>query len=407
MNLNIIGKRLSINNGKILSRKWLIGILVSLAAVGLFLYSSWSQEQQKGIVAVKTVPVRIQDLSFNILTTGTLEAVKEQDFYAKAATTVKEIKKEAGEKVSVGEPILLLDNTQALIDLGQAESNLALKQAELRQAASDKKLWDSKLEDAKKNLQRSQMLYEAGAASLQEVETAELQVADAENRSISVDLKSLVTQVNKGDITVQAARETLKATVITSPFNGTILKLGVKESQPVSSGTFLLSVGDLNNLEAISSINEYDALKLKMGQQAQIYSEGMREKTYAGHISQIAPVAEMEQTSMGTENKVGIRVALDEKVEELKPGFSINIKILIDKRENALIIPLEAITKRNDKDVVLVYSDGVAELREIEKGLANELYQEVLAGLSQGDRVITTSLDKLNDGTKVKVDDND
>ncbi|MBZ4653179.1 MAG: family efflux transporter, subunit [Peptococcaceae bacterium] len=386
-------------------KKWLVAGIILFLILGLVSYKVWSGQSNKSVIIVKTAQVKKQDLEANIYTTGTLQPAQQKEYYAKAATTVKEILKEPGTKVTQGEPIIILDDSQALLDLGQAESTLALQESEYRKGLSNKLFLEKKLEDAQKNLQRQEQLYELGAVALKEMEGYRLEVASLENQLAAIDLKALEAQVNKAKLALQGAREVAASTVITSPFDGTVLKIGVKENQPVTPGMFIASIGDVHTLEVNCSVNEYDALKLKIGQKAQISSEGLREKKFSGEITQVAPQAEVEQTPTGSENRVKVKLTLTEKVEELKPGYSVNVKILTDKKADALIVPIEALLQRDGKDVVFVYQDGLAVLREVKKGLSTELYQEITEGLAQGELVIITSQEKLKDNTRVKTND--
>jgi HlyD family secretion protein len=389
-----------------LSGKWKVLGVILLMILVFIMYKTVDAKLNKAIVPVRTIAVKEQELTARVYTTGTLEATNLKEYYARGTTSVSEIRKEAGQRVSKGEAILLLDNNQALIDLEQAESTLVLQEAQYKQAVSDKALWEQKLGDAKKNVERLEKLYEIGGVSLKELETAGLEMAGAESQLSGIDLKSQEAQINKARLMVQTARKALAATVITSPIDGVILKIGVKEGQPVTPGIFLVSFGDPDMLEAVCSINEYDALKVREGQAAEVFSEGLREKKYKGYVAKIAPLAEMEQTSMGQENRVKLEIALEEKAAGLKPGYTINVSILIDQRPQTLVVPIEAVVERNERDVVFVVKDGRAELREVKKGLANELYQEITAGLSANEAVIISSLEKIQDKTRVKTNDN-
>ncbi len=386
-------------------KKWLILGTVVFLVLSVTSYQVWRQQSNKGVITVKTAVVKKQDLEANIYTTGTLQPAQQREYYAKAATTVKEILKEPGTKVAKGEPIIILDDSQALLDLGQAESTLALQESEYRKGFHNKIFLEKKLEDALKNLQRQEQLYELGAVALKEIETAKLEIVSLENQLAAIDLKALEAQVNKAKLAVQGAREIVSSTVVTSPFDGTVLKIGVRENQHVTPGMFIASIGDIHTLEVNCSVNEYDALKLKIGQKAQISSEGLREKKFNGEIVQVSPLAEVEQTPTGSENRVKVKLTLTEKVEALKPGYSVNVKILTDKKADTLIVPIEALLQRDGKDVVFVYQDGLAVLREVKKGLSTELYQEITEGLSQGELVIITSQEKLKDNTRVKTND--
>lgn len=390
---------------KKLSKKKVIlgGIFLLVLVAALFLFTRPGQGNDGP--TVKVSKVNKQPLDVSISTTGTLRSMNQQDFYAEDTMTVKEIVKDVGAQVSRGETILLLDSTEILTRLSDAEGTLAERKVDHQQAKSRKVYWEKKLLDLQKQLERTQALYDMGAVSLEQLENDELELAEAEKELAANDLTSLEVRIDKAQLEVENQREKLAKTVITSPLEGTVLKMDVKEGQPVAGGTFMASVGDIANLEAECFVNEYDAIQLQTGQPVEITNEGIDNAHYKGHVSQVAPLAEKEETSMGEENKVKIIIRLDEEVDQLKPGFSITAKILIDESPEALTVPMEAVVEREGKDVVFVYNNGIAEMREVQKGLANALYQEIKGDIEPGESVITSSLENVQDKMQVSKHD--
>ena len=384
----------------------LIAVIVGLVMIfsGFF---RWQQQAAKNpsVPIVKVAKIIKQDLTVGLHTSGILQCAKQQDVLAKTTSLVKEIRKTEGAKVTMGEVILLLDNSQALVKLGEAENRLAVLQGDYLQAVSDKVFLMKKRDDLRKNVQRLEDLYSIGTVSLREVEVAKLEVANLENQIVSINLNTLESQVNKGRLAVQTARDQLAATVVTSPLEGTILKIAVKNGEAVRKDNILFRIGQTTSLEVVASLSEKDALKVQNGQEVEIQSEVYPEKVFKGRIAQVAPQAEVEQTAVGSENRLKVQIILEEKAEELKPGFSVNAHILLESKPAVLTVPLEAVTEVNGKSVVFVYEDGLAVLREVQKGLANEAFQEIVAGLEEEGEVIISSLEQLQDGSKVKVED--
>lgn len=382
------------------SKKWIAvgGVIFLLAA--LFAFQKWYEPQNPKPV-VETFKVNKQDMSVGLTAAGTLQAAKQQDVYAKGTSVVKQIKKEVGSSVAAGEPVLLLDNDKALKKLAQAESDLAFQESEYKQAVMNKALWQQKLDEARKNLQRLQRLYDVGNLSFNELENAYLEIATFEKHTLGIDLKSLEVQLQKKRLAVKTARDVLSATVITSPFSGTLFKVGVTEDQSVTAGVHLFTVGDPETIEAFCLADMEDAVKIKEGQPVELSGEGLKGKKLKGHVLK-DPLSREENIGIDPENKVKVRIALDEKLKTIGPG-GINISILTELRNNVLVVPLNAVLERGGKNIVFVYSEGMARVREIEKGLSDGQYQEITSGLSADEIVITSSLDSLTDQTKLKI----
>ncbi len=388
---------------KYFNKKVKLGLGVTvIASIFIITYFSWSFLINKNLPTVNVVPVEKQEFTAEINTSGILQCIKQQDFYAGTNSIVKEIRKNEGSRVTIGEAILLLDNSIALRELGKAENTLALLENEYLQAVSNKVYLMNKRDEAREKLELLEQQYAKELVTFNDVEAARTVVVDLENQIKAINLNTLESEVNKGRLTVQEARENLANTVITSPFEGTVLRMAVNRGEPVNKDKFLFSIGKTDNLEVIAFVNEYDAIKVQEEQPVEIYSEALKGKTYWGHVAQIAPLAEVEQTSAGPESKVKLKIALEEMTEELKPGYTVNVNILLDKKSDALVVPKEAIVQQDGENYVFVYEDGIAKRRVVEIGLSSESLQEITSGLQEGQMVIINPQEGIYDNMKIK-----
>lgn len=380
-----------------------IGLIVVILFFVLVLsYLFWLYYITKNLPVVNVAKVETQGFTATINTSGILQCTKQQDFYSATSSIVKEIRKNEGSRVTIGEAILLLDNSNALRELGKAENTFAILQNDYLQAVSNKVFLMNKRDEARKRLAWLEQLQDQEQATSNDVERARDEVADIEKQITEINLNTLESEVNKGRLAVQEARENLSNTVITSPFEGTVLRMAVNPGEPVNKDKFLFCVGKTDFLEVVVFVNEYDAIKVKEEQPVQIYSEAIAEKTYQGHVAQIAPLAEVEETSAGPESKVKLKIALDEFTEELKPGFTVNVNILLDEKAAALLIPKEAVLERDGESLVFIYDEGIAKKRIVQQGLSTDLLQEITLGLHAGEMVILNPNQDFQDNLKVK-----
>lgn len=189
---------------------------------------------------------------------------------------------------------------------------------------------------------------------------------------------------------------------------GVLLNLPVKAGQRVEPGALLASIGNLLDLQVETGINEVDASYLKAGDKVEISNNALIRTPFLGHIEYISPIAVIEKLSQGEQTQVKIRVAVD-KVEEsanLKPGFNVNLKVILHHKDEALLVPYEAVIKSNDQEMVFVVDkEGNVSERTIQTGLSNELFFEVLSGLEVGERVILSPGQQIKNGIKVKTND--
>ena len=136
----------------------------------------------------------------------------------------------------------------------------------------------------------------------------------------------------------------------------------------------------------------------------QITNNSLLTESLEGRIEYISPIAEVVPTSQGEQTQVKIRIAVetDRKLEQLKPGFNVNLKVILNQKDNAIVIPVEAVIENDGKKLVyLVGEDGIAAEREVQTGLSNELFTEVIAGLNVGEKVILSPDEQIKDGVKV------
>ncbi|MFY9497904.1 MAG: efflux RND transporter periplasmic adaptor subunit [Tepidanaerobacteraceae bacterium] len=180
----------------------------------------------------------------------------------------------------------------------------------------------------------------------------------------------------------------LSKTVVYAEFDGIVLEQNIKPGMMVTPGTLLLRVGDLSDLQIEISVNEYDAAKLRLGQKAIISGQGFGDRTYDGEVVKIAPSASVTQTSRGNESVVKAAVRVIEHDGQIKPGFSATVEITVDEKQDAILIPLECVIEEEGSKQVMVVKDGNISKREVRTGLENDLYVEIVQGLSEGDEVL-------------------
>jgi HlyD family secretion protein len=98
-----------------------------------------------------------------------------------------------------------------------------------------------------------------------------------------------------------------------------------------------------------------------------------------------------------------------DKVDEtskLKPGYNVNLKVILYQKDKVVMVPYEAVIENNEKDMVFIAdNDGNVSERYIEKGVSNELYYEVYSGLQAGEKVILSPNQQVKNGIKVKQND--
>ena len=197
-------------------------------------------------------------------------------------------------------------------------------------------------------------------------------------------------------------------TTVVAPISGVITSLPMEEGMSVAAGTALFTIVDPSKLKVQCDISPYYAPDLKVGLDAIVKYTGSKTIEVDGTVSKIAAVATVKTTSSGETTSLPVDVEIKEPGDIIKPGFSVDVKIITNTRENVCVVPLLAVLEEDDNEyyVYVVKEDGSLEKRSVTQGLSNGLYIEV-EGVAEGEMVISNPSDTLTEDTKVSYEKGD
>ncbi|KPJ62385.1 hypothetical protein AMJ44_15675 [candidate division WOR-1 bacterium DG_54_3] len=221
-------------------------------------------------------------------------------------------------------------------------------------------------------------------------------------------LKKLHAKGFVSDLELERAKTAVDNAQIVSPISGIVAEKAVIPGEAISPGIPVMTVVDIDNPWVEIQIDEVDIAVAKAGQRVRFTTDAFPDQEFFGRITWINKKAELK--------KVGGRVRLDEedlvfrgkvKFEDgqkvLRPGMSVYAEIITGEKRNVLVVPREAITLRQGKQVVYVITGNRAWQKEVELGIKDAEKVEILKGLSLGEKVAISNLDKLKDKERVKV----
>jgi HlyD family secretion protein len=204
--------------------------------------------------------------------------------------------------------------------------------------------------------------------------------------------------IKAAEAKVQALQNTINSSQIVAPFSGSVTDLLASKGQTVSSGVEAIQLDDVNNLKITFSVSEVDVNKLAIGQEAQITFPAISGKTYQGVVEQVGKAG--TDSSGVVEFYATIKVQdADEKV---KPGFSANISIIINKVEDVLLVPNSAVMSdsTSGKSYVLASINGKTTPVEVEVGSKDDQYTQITNNaLKEGDTVLIAVSTSGSDST--------
>jgi multidrug efflux pump subunit AcrA (membrane-fusion protein) len=210
-----------------------------------------------------------------------------------------------------------------------------------------------------------------------------------EKASSSIEEQNrLITQ--KED-SVLDAREKLNQHSVYVPFDGIISKVNVKKGESVTTGTSLVTLITTQKIAEIS-FNEVDAAKIKTGQRVSLSFDALPETYVSGRVIEVDAVGQVNQGVVS----YNVKITFNEQAEEVKPGMSVMAEIIINEKQDILIVSNSAVkSQRNSNYVELMDSSGEIKIQPVEIGISNDLFTEIVSGLEEGDIVVTS---RVNSG---------
>lgn len=212
-------------------------------------------------------------------------------------------------------------------------------------------------------------------------------------------------RVKKGDFLL----EFIDTSYVLAPENGIVAKINYEEGETVVPGSPAIIVVNYAKSWVGAQIDEIDIANVKVGDKVKVTSDVYPDKVFDGQIYWIAPLAELR--------KVGGRVKMDEESyvfpckirflgahDELKVNMSVNVDIVTDKKEDALLVPREALVSKDDTSTVFAVKRGRVRQTEIKIGLRSYASVEAVSGASEGDLVAISNISKLKDKGRVKIE---
>ena len=183
--------------------------------------------------------------------------------------------------------------------------------------------------------------------------------------------------------------------VIEAPFDGKITKISVSEGDSVDSSSSVFNIADTSSFQIETSVDESEITKVSVGQSVDVVVSAIN-KEYEGKVTSV----DAEGSSGGSSVYFGVEITLEGDVSDLYTGMSSEMNIVIKESNNALLVPVQAVKGRGGRYTVSVKSGDETKDVEVEVGLQNSTYAEILSGLKQGDIVVYTQATQSNNSSK-------
>ncbi|GAB4545638.1 MAG: hypothetical protein Kow0063_39760 [Anaerolineae bacterium] len=416
---------------------------------------------------VQVAPVEKGDIAVVYSYTGNIEAAHTVNVMPGVAGRVEEVLVEVGDELKAGDPIAILDSDLYAAQLKQAEAGLqaarlglakmeqgtrpeqiaaaeaavqfarnavndltnisdeertaavaAMAQAEaalrLAQAEYDKVAWAGQVGMLPQALQLEQatIAYEAAKAAYElqtnpsdvqlsplmvQLAQAELALALAKNPFTEIDFDMARNQVKLAEAAVEMARLQLDEATIRAPFDGVVAELYISEggmAAPQSPAALFVS----RSMQVVVNVEESRISQVKAGQNAALRVAAYPGRDFPAIVTNVAPTADKASHTFA------VKVTPLDEDHLLRNGMYANVSLLIDEKQETLLVPRAAVTTlAGQTSVYVVKDDNTVEQRSVTTGLEEDEHIEILSGLTAGEQVVIAGQASLQDGVKVEV----
>lgn len=316
------------------------------------------EDDENRAVPVEATTVQDGRISAFLLLSSTVTTELAVEVYSELTDFVTNVNVEEGDYVRKGDVLIQLDKED--YELLEAKARLAY-------------------ENKQKDYNLLKDLHERKFRSNQEFSEAEFLFKQAE-------------------LDWREAKLNLERTEIKAPISGIISQRNVNVGERVTTTQSLLSIVNLNEMIVHVNVPETDMSRCHVGQEVVVTSDFLGDESVQGWVKRISPVVD---AASGT---FKVTVGIKDGAKKLKPGSFINVHIITHRKENAILIPKDAVIYESDRQFAFtVENDTLAIKNELELGLQDAEKFEVLAGVAVGDTIIMIGQSGLKNRSTVDI----
>jgi RND family efflux transporter MFP subunit len=382
---------------------WIIGAVVVLAAAILWYMSRPGATPVRTAVAQAAQGSTAMSAASLLDASGYVVARRRATVAAKVTGKVVEVTLEEGQKVSAGQVIARLDDSNARAAL--TETTAQLQQAQAALAAAQ-----TAYDDAKPIYERNEKQKNAAVISAQDFDQARAQF-NASHNSLLVAQAA----VDASRAAVAVAQRNIDDTVIRAPFDGVVTEKAAQPGEmvsPISAGggftrTGIGTIVDMDSLEVEVDVSENFINRVTPTQPVAIKLNAYPDWQIPGAVIAAIPTADRSKAT------VKVRIAIKQKDPRIIPEMGARVSFLSETPAQGtansvagVIVPTEAISNVGDTSISFVVHGTTVERRAVRLGGKSNAGQVVIAGLDPGAVVVVGDLSKLHDGASVKVSPN-
>ena len=380
--------------------------------------------EEQHVTEVRVADATTGRIVNQISATGTVVAFRKTGIRPKVSGRIEAFFVSEGEQVEKDQVLAHLEQQDFLLAKHQAEAALGTAKATLQQLLAGARAEDiqgakaalsqarASLEEAKSEFERIKRLYETHVVSSQMYDAANARykisrqavtiasetLKKATSGPTEEDIQVARARVREAEVGLEIAEQQLNDSTIRAPFSGVIAEKFLNEGEIVSSvsASAIFRLVEMNTVKIECAIPESEMSRVSSGSETHIEVDAYPGEQFSGRISTISPVVDPASHTFK------VTITIPNTDHRLKPGMFARVNLITDIHDNAVLIPRSALTIIKGKDTVFIIQDSTAILRHVTIGLKTEHTVEILQGITPGDSVIIEGNYGLEDGGKIK-----
>jgi RND family efflux transporter MFP subunit len=341
---------------------------------------------QAGPMTVETAVVKKGSVAQQLTGVGNLVGDATVAVVPRAAGRLMEVYVRLGDRVNRGQRIAKIEDNEIQEQVRQAVASQEVSQATIRQREADLKL-------AETNLERSRNLFARQLLPKQTLDDTE-----ARYQAAVAQLDLARAQNTQSNARLDELKINLANTNIISPVNGFVARRAVDPGAFVGNNAPVVDVVDISRVRLVVNVIEKDLNQLQPGDETRVEVDAFPGETFTGRIARVAPVLDPQTRT------APIEIEIPNGDFRLKPGMYARISITTDERKDTLVVPANAVVDYSGRrGVFIANEDSTVAFRAVRLGIEEAAQTEVLDGLDEGERVVTTGAAALQDGATVVI----
>ncbi len=398
-----------------MSAKGKVIVMVAAAAVALTLAAVVGIGRARASAApprpsqprsVAVVPVEHKPVKNLITLSGAFRPFQEVDLHAKVAGYIRNINVDIGDRVSTGQVLAVLEVPELAAQLQGSEADIHRREEDIRRAQSEIARSESVHSAAHFGYTRLKQAAQArpGLIAEQELDDAmakdkasEAQVAMAEAALSEAKQELAVAQANHAQMSAMAGY-----TRLTAPFPGVVTKRYADTGALIPAGTStttpalpVVRLAETSILRLIFPVPESAVPLIHVGMPVDVKVPALN-RTFAGHVTRYDDSLDQQTRTMNTE------IDVENKDGSLVPGMYAESNFALVNKENALTVPVQAVSRSGSQASVLVVdAHNRIEERQVQLGTEGTDRVEITSGLAEGERVVIGSRSQFRPGEEV------